>query len=132
MEDCDCEKLNIKDYSKPTFTVLSKNLSSVYVTIYGDMFQYKTLNGLYLSSSNKLMSSFELDLYTNIKSISAKYPPISAFPVDNYEVVENYILEFKLPDNLLEGNYDIIYLNGAGYFKASNSKRFTYFNISDV
>jgi hypothetical protein len=129
VEDCNCQKYNIKDYSKPSFTVLSKNLSSINLKIYGDMFNYKTLNGLYLSSSNMLMSSIKLDLYSNVKSISARYPSVSAFPIYNYDVIENYILEFKLPQNLLEGNYDILYFNDAGYYKASNSKRFTYFEV---
>ena len=93
------------------------------------MFNYKTLNGLYLSSSNMLMSSIKLDLYSNVKSISARYPSVSAFPIYDYDVIENYILEFKLPQNLLEGNYDILYFNDAGYYKASNSKRFTYFEV---
>lgn len=129
MEDCNCQKYNIKDYSKPSFTVLSKNLSSINLKIYGDMFNYKTLNGLYLSSSNTLMSSVDLDLYSNVKSISGRYPPVSVFPIYEYEVIENYILEFKLPQNLLEGNYDILYFNDAGYYKASSSKRFTYFEV---
>ncbi len=133
MEDCNCQKYNIKDYSKPSFTVLTKNVSSVNLRIYGDMFNYKTLNGLYLSSSNALMSSIELDLYSNVKSISSRYAPVSVFPIHDYKVVENYILEFKLPENLLECNYDILYFNDAGYYKASNSKRFTYFEvISDL
>ena len=93
------------------------------------MFNYKTLNGLYLSSSNTLMSSVDLDLYSNVKSISGRYPPVSVFPIYEYEVIENYILEFKLPQNLLEGNYDILYFNDAGYYKASSSKRFTYFEV---
>jgi hypothetical protein len=129
VEDCNCQKYNIKDYSKPSFTVLSENLSSINLKIYGDMFNYKTLNGLYLSSSNMLMSSIKLDLYSNVKSISARYPSVSAFPIYDYDVIENYILEFKLPQNLLEGNYDILYFNDAGYYKASNSKRFTYFEV---
>ena len=97
--------------------------------MYGDMFQYKTLNGLYLSSSNVSMSSIELNLFTGIKSISAKYPKISAFPVNNFELIDNNIIQFILPVNLESGNYDIIYINGAGYFKASDSKKFTYFTI---
>lgn len=97
--------------------------------MYGDMFQYRTLNGLYLSSSNLAMSSLELDLYTEIKSISAKYPKISAFPVNSFEVIGENTIQFTLPSNLKVGNYDIIYINGAGYFTASNSKKFTYFSI---
>lgn len=131
MEDCGCSDGYEKDWSKPTFTVLIKSLSSVLVTIYGDMFQHKTLNGLYLSSSNTYIDSLTtLDLYSNVKSISAKYPPITVFPVEKYDIVENYILQFELPSNLMNGNYDIIYMNDAGYFKASNTKRFTYFTLS--
>ena len=94
------------------------------------MFNYKTLNGLYLSSSNENVSSFELDLYTNVKSISSRYPPVNVFPVLNYEILDGgTILQFILPNDLLVGNYDIVYFNDAGYYKASNTKRFTYFEI---
>lgn len=129
MEDCNCTENKEKDYSKASFSVSKENLSSTLVTIYGDMFQYTTLNGLYLSSSNLSMSSIILDIYTKVKSISGRYPAISAFPVEEYDIAENYILKFKLPNNLLEGNYDIVYFNDAGYFKASNTDRFTYFNV---
>jgi hypothetical protein len=131
VEDCNCISESNKDFSKPTFKVLIDNSNSTLVTIYGDMFQYKTLNGLYLSSSNTNIPSLTtLDLYSNVKSISAKYPPITVFPVEEYEIVENYILQFNLPANLLLGNYDIIYFNDAGYFKASNTKRFTFFTVT--
>ena len=143
----------VKDYSKPSFTIQTKNLSSTRVTIYGDMFKFKTLNGLYLSSSNVGMSSIKLDLYSNVKSISARYPaidvlsvynyslinnenindfdiPINLFPVYTYELFDSgKAIQFKLPEDLLIGNYDIIYFNGAGYYKASSSTRFTYFTV---
>lgn len=130
MEDCNCNNRSYKDFSKPSFSVLLENLSSTLVTIYGDMFNYKTLNGLYLSSSNTNIDSLTtLNLYSNVKSISAKYPPITVFSVEKFDIVENYIIQFKLPENLLIGNYDILYLNDAGYYKASKSKRFTYFSV---
>jgi len=77
------------------------------------------------------MSSIELDLYTEIKSISARYPTVYGFPVYEYDVLDNgMLLKFKLPENLLTGNYDILYFNGAGYVKASkNTKIFTYFSV---
>jgi hypothetical protein len=114
----------------------------VKISLFGENFQFQTLNGLYLSSSNPSMTSINLDIYTNVKSISAKFPAISVFPVENFEVKEiklfpydkfglkkRYDVEFILPRNLLSGNYDIIYFNAAGYSKASDSKRFTYFKI---
>ena len=121
----------MKDFSKASFTVKTQNLSSTNVTINGDMFQFTTLNGLYLSSNNPSMSSIELDLYTEIKSISARYPTVYGFPVYEYDVLDNgMLLKFKLPENLLTGNYDILYFNGAGYVKASkNTKIFTYFEV---
>lgn len=131
MEDCGCNNSCEKDWSKPSFTILMGSVSSFLVTIYGDMFKYKTLNGLYLSSSNSFVENLtSLDLYSNVKSISAKYPPITVFPVEKYDVIENYILQFKVTSDMMDGNYDIIYLNDAGYFKASNTKRFTYFTLS--
>ncbi len=131
MEDCGCNNSYEKDWSKPSFSILMGTVSSVLVTIYGDMFNFKTLNGLYLSSSNTFIDTLTtLDLYSNVKSISAKYPPITVFPVTEYDIVENYILQFKITSDMLNGNYDIIYLNDAGYFKASSTKRFTYFTLS--
>lgn len=124
----------MKDFSKPSFTVKTQNLSSTNATIKGDMFQYTSLNGLYLSSSNASMNQTELNLYTEIKSISARYPAVSAFPVYEYDVLDDgTLLQFRLPENLLVGNYDILYFNGAGYTKASkNTKRFTYFSVVNV
>jgi len=121
---------SVKDYSKPSYTIQTRNLSATTVTIYGDMFQFKTLNGLYLSSSNLSMPSTAFDLYSNVKSISARYPTVYGFPVLEYDVLDaGNILQFKLPENLLVGNYDILYFNGAGYYKASQTSRFTYFTI---
>jgi len=131
MEDCGCSGLYEKDWTKPSFTILTGSVSSFLVTIYGDMFNFKTLNGLYLSSSNTFIENLtSLDLYSNVKSISAKYPPITVFPVEEYDVIENYILQFKITSDMMDGNYDIVYFNDAGYFKASSTKRFTYFTLS--
>ena len=121
---------NIKDYSKSSFNAFINSLSSVKIEIYGDMFNYKTLNGLYLSSSNtEIPNLTTLNIFSEVESVSSRYPAITVLPVEKYTVKENYILEFYLPNNLLIGNYDIIYINEAGYFKASDSKRFTYFRI---
>lgn len=118
------------DPNEPSFRVTIQNLSGTNVTIKGDMFQYTSLNGLYLSSNNPSMTSIELNLYTEIKSISARYPAVYGFPVYNYNVLDDgTLLQFSLPKNLLAGNYDILYFNGAGYAKASNTKRFTFFQV---
>ena len=120
----------VKDYSKPTFTLNTQNLSSAIVTIHGDMFQYVTLNGLYLSSSNTTIPTSSLNLYSHIKSISARYPAVNVFPVQEYDVLEGgTVLQFRMPQNLPKGNYDILYFNGAGYEKASKNKKFTYFSV---
>jgi hypothetical protein len=128
VEDCNCLENN-KDYSKPIFTVLIKNLSSTFIKMFGENFNYSTLNGLYLSTNNPQMSSIVLDIFSNIKSISSKFVPIEAFPVETYEYKYGEV-SFYLPNNLLAGNYDIIYINNAGYFKASNSLTFTYFTVT--
>ena len=121
----------VKDFSKPSFIIATRNLSSTNVTVYGDMFNYKTLNGLYLSSNNPEVSSYELNLYTKIKSISGRYPSVSVFPILKYDIIEGgTILQFRLPHDLKIGNYDILYFNDAGYYKASNTKRFTYFKVT--
>jgi hypothetical protein len=99
----------VKDYSKPTFKLDTQNLSSAIVTIHGDMFQYVTLNGLYLSSSNTTIPTSSLNLYSHIKSISGRYPAVDVFPVYEYDVLNGgTVLQFKMPDNLPKGNYDIL------------------------
>jgi len=143
-EECACINTE-KDFSNPSFSTFKQNLSSIVVTLKGENFQFSTLNGLYLSSTNYLLSTLELDLFTNIKSLSSKFPKISAFPVNEYEVYkvkinhyekfgtkERYDIKFRLPSELLDGNYDIIFINNAGYSKASNFKNFTYFNVVET
>ncbi len=97
--------------------------------MFGENFNFSTLNGLYLSTNNPQMSSIVLDVFSNIKSISSKFVPIEAFPVETYDYKYGEV-SFYLPNNLLVGNYDIIYINNAGYFKASNSLTFTYFTVT--
>jgi len=128
VEDCNCLKKN-KDYSKPTFTVSIKNLSSTFIKMFGENFNFSTLNGLYLSTNNVEMSSILLNIFTNIKSISSKFAPIEIFPVETY-TYDNGKVSFYLPSNLLIGNYDVVYINNAGYSKASNSLTFTYFTVT--
>lgn len=128
MEDCNCLEKN-KDYSKPIFMVSIKNLSSTFIKIFGENFNFSTLNGLYLSTNNAEMSSIVLNIFTNIKSISSKFAPIQVFPVESYEYYDG-VVSFYLPYNLLIGNYDIVYVNNAGYSKASNSSTFTYFTVT--
>jgi hypothetical protein len=143
-EECACINTE-KDFSNPSFLTSKENLSSIVVTLKGENFQFSTLNGLYLSSTNYLLSTLELDLFTNIKSLSSKFPKISAFPVNEYEVYkvkinhyekfgtkERYDIKFRLPSELLDGNYDIIFINNAGYSKASNFKNFTYFSVVET
>ena len=97
--------------------------------MFGENFNFSTLNGLYLSTNNPQMTSILLDVFSNIKSISSKFVPIEAFPVETYDYKYDEV-SFYLPSNLLVGNYDIIYINNAGYFKASNSLTFTYFTVT--
>lgn len=84
------------------------------------MFKYKAGNGLYLSSYNTFNTTEFVNLYTDVRLISAAYPGFYGIPVDKYKVINNSELSLKLPTYLNAGNYDVIYCNPAGYFKMSD------------
>lgn len=86
------------------------------------MFNYFIGGGLYLSGNNNFNTQF-LDFYSNVKNLSSYYPPFSGAPVE-YNLISSSRIEFKLPLNILKGDYDIIFCNQAGYFKASKDETF--------
>lgn len=92
------------------------------IVVRGDMFDYFLGNGLYLSGSNEFNTQY-LDLYSRVKNVSAFNPPFSGTPV-NFNKINNNTIEFFLPENIVTGNYDIIYCNPAGYVKASSTSFF--------
>jgi hypothetical protein len=100
------------------------------VTVEGDMFNYITGDGLYLSGSTEFNTQF-LDLYSKVKNVSAFYQPFSGTPVD-FIVLNNNTLQFTIPPNILPGNYDIIFCNPAGYAKASNTTFFRGLSVVGV
>lgn len=107
-------------------TILQGSSSTIF-TFQGDMFDYKTQNGLYLSANvqNSLLSTF--DFYSNTKSISAKFPAFKGYPIENYEVLNNNTLKFRMPSIYLGiCKIDFIFANNAGYTLASSSKKFSY------
>lgn len=97
------------------------------IVLEGDMFRYGTGDSVYLSGNS--FNSESVNLYSTVKSISSFYPAFSGIPVENFKVINNNILEFFLPKNLPLGYYDILFCNPAGYYKASNSKKFAYINV---
>lgn len=97
--------------------------------IYGDMFKFFTGNGLYVSSNNPTGMSY-YNLYSGTASVSSSNPPFSAFPVGNYEVVNNNIIYFTLSSFSSPQKIDIIVANDAGYTLASSSKKFDFVNIT--
>jgi len=113
--------------TKYTFSVRTINLTSVKLSLYGEWFKYKTGNGLYLSGDK--LNTHYVDLYSGIKNLSANNVPFSGIPVQDYQILNNYVLEFALPNFLIQGKYDIIYCNPAGYYKASSNKKFNFINV---
>lgn len=101
-------------------TILTRNLSTTPLLLYGDMFKYVAGYGLYLSGSQINEHYKYADFYSSIKSVSAANPPFSGMPVENYKVTNNNTLEFYLPIYLSAGGYDVIFCNPAGYFKLSS------------
>lgn len=114
--------------SGPTFVIPVSTYGKT-IFLRGNMFNFKTANGLYLSSNNFDGTQKYYDLYKNTKSVSANNMPFSAYPVDNYTVFTNNTLKFTLSAFKQPQKLDIIYANPAGYSLASNSKRFTYIEI---
>jgi len=88
--------------------------------MYGDMFKFKIGNGLYLSGTQTYSTTEYLDLYNDVKLVSAANPPFYGIPVTNFKVINNNEISFYLPEYLKVGNYDVIYCNPAGYFKMSD------------
>ena len=97
------------------------------IILFGDMFNYFIGGGLYLSGNNNYNTDF-VNFYSTAKNLSSYYPPFSGTPVD-YTLINPNRLEFKLPEDIVKGDYDIIFCNQAGYFKASNDERFVKLSI---
>jgi hypothetical protein len=115
--------------TEPTLTIKPGQIN-VSFTFQGDMFSYITGNGLYLSANviNPILSSF--DFYSETKSLSTKFPPFTGYPIQEYEIFNNNVLKFNMPNTSLTGcNVDFIFCNEAGYAKASQSSRFSYVKI---
>jgi len=112
----------------PVFTIYT-GVSGRRITLQGDMFKYRTDVGLYLSSSSFDGSQKYYDLYSNVKSISSNNPPFSAYPLSNYDVNNNNILNFEMPARTRAEKLDIIYANPAGYIKASQMDGFTFIRV---
>jgi len=111
---------------EPTITITQGSSAAIF-TFQGDMFSYIVGNGLYLSANviNPILSSF--DFYSNTKSISAKFPAFKGYPIENYEILNNNVLKFRMPSLYLGScKIDFIFANEAGYAKASDSSRFSY------
>lgn len=118
----------MKDFSKPTYVVLT-NRNNIWVRLEGDMFNFKTNAGLFLSSNNFDGTEKYYDLYSGVKSVSANNSPFYAYPLSGYYVDNNNILRFQLPPRTRQEKLDFIFANDAGYRLASWGPRFTYIQI---
>lgn len=110
------------------FTVLTGTSGKI-VVVDGNMFNYRTDNGLFLSSNVPTADAKLYDLYSGTRSVSAANPPFSAFPVNNFTVGTNNILQFALPAFYEPRKLDIIFANDAGYALASSDRTFSYISI---
>lgn len=114
---------------QPTITITQGSSAAVF-TFQGDMFNYTAGNGLYLSANvtSPLLSSF--NFYSNTSSISSKFPAFTGYPIENYEVLNNNLLRFRMPSIYLGPcKIDFIFANEAGYSLASDSSRFSYVQV---
>jgi len=99
------------------------------ITVHGNMFNYQTDNGLYLSSNNFNGKQKYFDLYSMSRSVSANNKPFSAYPVDSFIVLSNNTLQFNLSAFNEPQILDIIYANPAGYNLLSRAKKTTIIKI---
>ena len=112
---------------KKPLVIARENLKNAKINILGDMLSYYVGNGLYLSGSASFNTGL-FNFHSTTKSISSYYPPFSGRPVP-YEVVNNSQIRFNLPEDMPLGNYDIIFCNPAGYYKASRLSTFTTLSV---
>lgn len=112
----------------PNITV-KVGTSGKQIYLYGDMFNYKTDAGLYLSSNKFDGKQKSYNFYTGIRSTSAGNPPFSAYPIFDYVTHTNNVMSFTLPTFYTPQKLEIIFANDAGYQKASEAKRFDYIEI---
>jgi hypothetical protein len=111
--------------------IIAQNLlGRATVTLYGDMFQYYTDRGLYLSGNSPSFSGNNYDFYSKIRSLSANFKPFTGRPIE-YSVINENEIQFKLPDDIPLGDYDVIFCNPAGYAKASNTRNFDKITITE-
>lgn len=107
---------------------ISTNTSGKEIFIDGNMFNYSTGAGLYLSSNKFDNTQTFCNFYTNVRSTSGSNPPFSGYPV-NYKTYTNNTISFVVPTFYEPQLLDIIYCNEAGYTKSSDWKRNTYVEI---
>lgn len=105
-------------------------LDKAKVTLYGDMFQFYTDKGLYLSGNSPLFSGNYYDFYSNIKSLSANFKPFYGIPIEYTLINENEVM-FSLPVNTPIGDYDVVFCNPAGYAIASWTRNFNKIVVTE-
>lgn len=99
------------------------------IFLYGNMFDFKTDVGLFLSSNNFDGTQNYYNFYSGIKSTSAGNPPFSAYPVKSYMKYTNNVLSFILPTFYTPQILDIIFANDAGYTTSSSAKKYKFIEI---
>lgn len=111
--------------------IIAQNLlGRATITLYGDMFQYYTDKGLYLSGNSLAFSGNYYDFYSKVRSVSANFKSFIGLPVE-YSLINENEIQFILPIDLPLGDYDVIFCNPAGYSKASSSRNFDKITITE-
>jgi len=114
---------------EPTVTI-TPGFTGLTIRFQGNNYLYK-VQGCFLSASTHTSLASAFNFYSNIKSISSKFQTFTAIPIEEYDVIDNNILQIKFPKVSLSAcNVDFIFTNPAGYAKASDSSRFTYVRIT--
>lgn len=100
-------------------TVRPNFLNKTKITVQGEWFNFITGYGIYLSANKPELNTEIVDLYSEDSKLIVFNPPFNGIPILNYSILNNNVLEFFLPEDLISADYDIIICNPAGYTKAT-------------
>lgn len=122
-------KFRLLEKTFPSLTI-SPGFTGVQITFEGYSLD-QSPQSVYLSANTDHAILSTYNFYSNVKSLSAKFPAFKGYPITDFEVISYNIITINFPKIPLSScNVDFIFANDAGYAKASQSRWFSYVTIS--
>lgn len=112
-------------------TFKRKDLDNTTLIIEGTFLKYIKESGVYLSSSNTFFNLCVLNLYSDIRLVSANNPQFEGTPYTDFVILNTNKININLNSSIPVGVYDIIFCNPAGYVKGSRKNNKPVFEIID-